>query len=96
MSYCPFKCTVFTDHKPLTYALSRVSDPWMACQCCRQLSYGEELTYDITLINNKIKFSSYKDIQMGVVVKSYMRKGFLIYQEMRKYLVIYEEAVRHI
>jgi hypothetical protein len=30
---------------------------------------------------------------MGAVVKSYMRKGFLIYEEMRKYLVIYEEAV---
>jgi hypothetical protein len=29
---------------------------------------------------------------MGAVAKSYMRKGFLIYEEMRKYLVIYEEA----
>jgi hypothetical protein len=27
---------------------------------------------------------------MGSVAKSYMRKGFLIYEEMRKYLVIYE------
>ncbi len=26
---------------------------------------------------------------MGAVAKSYMRKGFLIYEEMRKYLVIY-------
>jgi hypothetical protein len=26
--------------------------------------------------------------------KSYMRKGFLIYEEMRKYFTIYEEAVR--
>jgi len=25
---------------------------------------------------------------MGAVVKSYMRKGFLIYEEMRKYLPI--------
>jgi hypothetical protein len=25
---------------------------------------------------------------MGAVAKSYMRKGFLIYEEMRKYLVI--------
>ncbi len=33
---------------------------------------------------------------MGAVAKSYMRKGFLIYEEMRKYLVIYEEAVSHI
>ncbi len=27
---------------------------------------------------------------MESVAKSYMRKGFLIYEEMRKYLVIYE------
>jgi hypothetical protein len=33
---------------------------------------------------------------MGVVAKSYMRKGFLIYEEKRKYLSIYEEAVSHI
>ncbi len=31
---------------------------------------------------NKIKFSSY--IKSGAVSKSYMRKGFLIYEEMRK------------
>jgi hypothetical protein len=30
---------------------------------------------------------------MGSVAKSYMRKGFLIYEEMRKYLTIYEMAV---
>ncbi len=33
---------------------------------------------------------------MGAVAKSYMREGFLIYEEMRKYLLIYEEAVSHI
>ncbi len=33
---------------------------------------------------------------MGSVAKSYMRRGFLIYEEMRKYLVIYEEAVSQI
>jgi hypothetical protein len=32
---------------------------------------------------------------MGLVAKSYMRKGFLIYEEMRNYLTIYEEAVSH-
>ncbi len=32
---------------------------------------------------------------MGSVAKSYMRKGFLIYEEMRKYLIIYEVAVSH-
>jgi hypothetical protein len=34
-----------------------------------------------------------KEIQSGAVAKSYMRKGFLIYEEMRKYFPIYEEAV---
>ena len=37
---------VYTDHKPLTYALSRVSDPWTARQS-RQLSYVAEYTSDI-------------------------------------------------
>ncbi len=41
-------------------------------------------------------FIVYKEILMGAVAKSYMSKGFLIYEEMRKYLVIlYEEAVSH-
>ncbi len=40
-------------------------------------------------------FLIYKEIQMGAVAKSYMKKGFLKYEEMRKYLVIYEEAVSH-
>jgi hypothetical protein len=44
---------------------------------------------------NKISLI-YKEIQNGAVAKSYMRKGFLIYEEMRKYLTIYEEAVSHI
>jgi hypothetical protein len=33
----------------------------------------------------------HKEIQMGAVTKSYMRKGFLIIEEMRKYLTIYED-----
>ncbi len=37
----------------------------------------------------------YKEIKMGAVAKSYMREGFLIYEEVRKCLVIYEEAVSH-
>jgi hypothetical protein len=32
---------------------------------------------------------------MGSGAKSYIRKGFLIYEEMRKYLTIYEAAVSH-
>ncbi len=50
--------------------------------------------FSTTLIKKKKNFSSYiKDIQMEAVAKSYMRKGFLIYEEMRTYLVIYEDAV---
>jgi hypothetical protein len=37
----------------------------------------------------------YKEIQTGAVAESYMRKGFLKYEEVRKYLVIFEEAVSH-
>jgi hypothetical protein len=38
--------TIYTDHKPLTYALARVSDPWTSRQS-RQLSYVAEYTSDI-------------------------------------------------
>ncbi len=44
---------------------------------------------------NKI-FLIHTEIQMGSGVKSYMRKGFLIYEEMRKLFPIYEDAVSHI
>ncbi len=39
-------------------------------------------------------FIIYREIQSGAVAKSYMRKGFLIYEEMGKYFPIYEEAVK--
>jgi hypothetical protein len=32
------------------------------------------------------------EIQSGAVEKSYMRKGFLIYEKMRKYFPIYDFA----
>ncbi len=38
---------------------------------------------------NKI-FLIYKETQTGAIAKSYMKKGFLIYEEIRKYLVIYD------
>ncbi len=44
---------------------------------------------------NKI-FLIYKEIQMGSGAKSYMRKGFLIYEEMHKFFPIYKDAVNHI
>jgi hypothetical protein len=48
-----------------------------------------------SLIKKKKTVFSYKEIQKEAVAKSYMRKGFLIYEEMRKYLVKYEEAFSH-
>ncbi len=35
--------TIYTDHKPLTFALGKVSEPWTAMQS-RQLSYVAEFT----------------------------------------------------
>jgi hypothetical protein len=43
---------------------------------------------------NQIQISIiYKENQNGAVAMSYMRKGFLIYEEMGKYLTKYEEAL---
>ncbi len=55
-------------------------------------AYGAYLS---TLIKRKKNFLIYKEIQMGSGAKSYMRKGFLIYEEMRNLFPIYEEAVSH-
>jgi hypothetical protein len=41
-------------------------------------------------------FSTLINSVVGAVAKSYMGKGFLIYEELRKYFPIYEEAVSHI
>jgi cleavage and polyadenylation specificity factor subunit 1 len=43
---------VYTDHKPLTSALHRTSDPWTARQC-RQLAYVAEYTSDVRHISGK-------------------------------------------
>ncbi len=41
-------------------------------------------------------FLIYTEMQSVAVAKSYMRKGFLIYEEMGNYFPIYQEAVSHI
>ncbi len=46
--------------------------------------------------DKKVIFLIYKEILNGAVAKSYIRKGFLMYEEMRKYLTIYEEGVSYI
>jgi len=38
--------TLYTDHKPLTYALSKAAEPWTPRQC-QHLSYVAEFTGDI-------------------------------------------------
>jgi hypothetical protein len=43
---------ILTDHKPLTYALHRVSEPWSARQQ-RQLSYLAEFTADMRHVAGK-------------------------------------------
>jgi hypothetical protein len=56
----------------------------------RRLPFALASMPSSTLIKKKMKFSLYiKGIQMGAVAKSYMRKGFLIYEEIRKYLTIH-------
>ncbi len=44
--------TIFTDHKPLTFAHKRSSDPWTARQC-RQLAFVAECTSDIRHVAGK-------------------------------------------
>jgi hypothetical protein len=54
---------------------------------------------DVEFKRNRIPYTlkkRNKEIEMGSVAKSYMRKGFQIYEEKRKYFTIYEEAVSHI
>jgi hypothetical protein len=50
---------------------------------------GGIFAYGYTDKKEKKIFVIYKEIQMGSGAKSYMRKGFLKYEEMRKYLVIH-------
>ncbi len=59
-----------------------------------ELAGGQKCCGHIDKKENQI-FLICKEIQNRAVAKSYMRKGFLIYEEMRKYLTIYEEAVSH-
>jgi hypothetical protein len=62
----------------------------------RRSAYVDSLQIEYTKKKENKIFIIYKEIQSsGAVAKSYMRKGFLIYEEMSKYFPIYEE-VSHI
>jgi hypothetical protein len=80
-------------------SLSSVLVPYLFCPVpCSLFSvpcYTVRAPCALIKKENKI-FLICKEIQMGAVAKSYMRKGFLIYDEMHNYLVIYEKAVIHI
>ncbi len=52
--------------------------------------------YTDKIENNIFSHIQYKEIQIGSGPKSYVKKGFLIYEEMRKFFTTYEEAVSHI
>jgi hypothetical protein len=58
--------------------------------------------YSATVYTDKKEnqiFLIYKEIESGAVAKSYMRKGFLIYEKKKKnaqIFPIYKEAVSHI
>ncbi len=51
---------------------------------CSRISWSDPDPFTDTK-ENKI-FLIYKEIQMGAVAKSYMRKGFLIYEEAVSYI----------
>jgi hypothetical protein len=64
------------------------------CYTLSDLQIQHYETSDCPLPTHSVKkekkiFLIEKVIQMGSVAKSYMRKGFLIYEEMRQYLVIH-------
>jgi hypothetical protein len=51
---------------------------------------GERISSVLTDKKENQIFLIYREIQSGAVAKSYMRKGFLIYEEMLKNFPIYE------
>ncbi len=66
----------------------RIHSPISNLQPCQPNTQGK-----YALIKENQIFLINKEIQSLAVAESYMRKGFLIYEEMRKYFHIYEEAV---
>jgi hypothetical protein len=69
---------------------------WLYIYGIRLRTPGVEIQSLPTLYTDKKEnqiFLIYREIQSGAVAKSYIRKGFLIYEEMRKYFLIYEEPL---
>ncbi len=62
----------------------------------QKILYNSRVVYSYSDKKENQIFLIYKEIQSGAIAKSYMRKGFLMYEEMRKYFPIYEEAISDI
>ena len=65
-------CTVYTDHKPLTFSMSKTAEPWSNRQQ-RHLSYISEFTTDIRHISGKdnpvadtLSRATLANIQLGI------------------------------
>ncbi len=56
----------------------------------------DSYTVQYTDKKEKTIFLIYKKILNGAVAKSYMRKGFLTFEQMRKYVFIYDKVVIHL
>jgi hypothetical protein len=73
---------------------------WVEIISKRHITKNRMLTYRNKYTDKKENkmFLLNKEIQMGSGAKSYMRKGFLIYEEMYKYFhhTVYEEVVSYI
>jgi hypothetical protein len=87
--YCLFKPTVYYSEIPISRFVVFLK---LNVDVILKLSVTRNVQTDKK--ENRI-FLFFKEIQMGAVAKSYMRKGSLIYEEMRKYLVIFKDAVSY-
>jgi hypothetical protein len=87
---------IFVNLRNVSISVSRPSFTYKSVLGLRKNFPEYVFTSKHTDKKEKKIFLIYKEIQNGAVAKSYMRKGFLIYEEMRKYVTTYEEAVNHI
>jgi hypothetical protein len=69
---------------------------FLAAFYVNETDFSNQIRCLFTVIKGNKIFLVYKEIQMGSVAKSYMRKGFLMYEETHRYLVMYDEAFSHI
>ncbi len=71
-----------------------INEGWKICQ--RDMQRYVKTHGQCTDKKENQIFLIYKELLSGAVAKSYMGKGFLIYEKKSKYFPIYEEAFSHI